>query len=154
MNIYRQMAENVYNPKIQSGADIQRMLDMMDQFQGKSTQSNINYAMPQGMGMGQEIESGDSWMNNPAISIGMKGLSGIPSLANYPAFSPSVLSGAVAPATSFTGQLGQTVTGLNTFLPNLAAGQSDFNNPYSGYLSNIPLVGQVLGGFLDCLVLF
>ena len=149
MNIYRQMAENVYNPKIQSGADIQRMLDMMDQFQGKSTQSNINYAMPQGMGMGQEIESGDSWMNNPAISIGMKGLSGIPSLANYPAFSPSVLSGAVAPATSFTGQLGQTVTGLNTFLPNLAAGQSDFNNPYSGYLSNIPLVGQVLGGFLD-----
>ena len=147
MNIYRQLAENVWNPKVQSGADIQKMLDIMDQFQGNNTQSNINYAMQQGTG--QDSESNTSWMNNPAISMGIKSLSRIPSLANYAAYTPNALAGAVAPATSFMGQLGQTVSGLNTFLPNLSVGQSDFNNPYSGYLSNIPLVGQVLGGMLD-----
>jgi len=45
MNIYRQLAENVYNPKVSSGADIQRMLDLMDKFQSNAPMSNISYAM-------------------------------------------------------------------------------------------------------------
>ncbi len=51
MNIYRQLAENVWNPRMSSGADIQRQLDLMDQFQSSAPTSNIGYAMgntPQG----------------------------------------------------------------------------------------------------------
>ncbi len=45
MNIYRQLAENVWNPRMSSGADVQRMLDLMDQFQNSPPTSNIGYAM-------------------------------------------------------------------------------------------------------------
>jgi len=43
MNIYRQLAENVWNPRISSGADIQRQLDLMDQLQSSAPTSNIDY---------------------------------------------------------------------------------------------------------------
>ena len=36
-----------------------------------------------------------------------------------------------------------------SLLTNPGAGMSDFSNPYSGYLSSIPMIGQVLGGFLE-----
>jgi hypothetical protein len=42
MNIYRELAENVWNPQISSGADIQRQLDLMDKLQGSSIKSSLD----------------------------------------------------------------------------------------------------------------
>ena len=110
MNIYRQLAENVWNPKVSSGADIQRMLDMMDKFQSSAPTSNIGYAMPGGNQMqtpqmNQDFRYGGESIPSPALEGEMAdrsnpwgeigyGLFGIPSQAGKAAFpSPTTMVG-------------------------------------------------------------
>lgn len=92
MNIYRELAENVWNPQISSGADIQRQLDLMDKLQGSSIKSSLDKntgydeeEFGSSQGLSQPAFTGMAMGNDPQASWGQVAYhSGLPFGNPYP----------------------------------------------------------------------
>ena len=146
MNIYRQLAENVRNPRVQSGADIQRMLDMMDRFQSGPITSNINSAMQERYG-GESAPQGPAMqgqMSDDPNSMATLGYSfGLPSGLVSSIFGQQGLQAAQQAFPSPTTTVGKGIsklgspamnffTGIPSFFSNL--GMRQFVNPLISFL--------------------
>lgn len=160
MNIYEQMSKNLYNPNAQSGEDIQKMLNMQSGYgqqgqQGQNT-SNLDYALlanaitpfTSQQGGGQ----GSGGYMNPATSgmMGNIGSLGKQFAGNVGLFSPWNQSTTAMSDAAGGGFGGGVPYGL------MMSGQSDYSNPYSGYVQGIgdiiPGLGTVLGGMLNSII--
>ena len=139
MNIYRQLAENVQNPRVQSGEDIQRMLDLMDNFQSGPVTSNINNPnmQPQGYS-GQSAPQApamEGQMSDDPDAMSVLGYSifGIPSQAGKAAFPPPTTT--IGKAIS---KLGSPVMNYFTGIPNffLSMAMRQFANPLMSFIEN------------------